>query len=215
MNKVYGVALSPYVRKVQFALESKNAEYEMEFILPFKTPKSYYSKHPMGKIPCFEDEYVTLPDSSIICGYIDDKYPGNSYYPKDFREKARARWYEEYADTRVAEVLTTYYFQNFVKRVSKMGEPDQSVIKAVQRKKEPEMLKYLESIVPQSGFLFADGLMLCDITIVGLFCCGEFAGFSLCEISYPKLAAYIERVKKTPAMQRRLSEEKGLIDALS
>jgi glutathione S-transferase len=202
------------VRKVLFALEYKQADFELVFTLPFKTPKAYLAKHPLAKVPCFEDEYVTLPDSSIICDYLDQKYPANSYYPKDFREKARAKWYEEYADTAVAEVLLTYYFQNFVKSVSGLGHPDAKAIKDVQRKKEPAMLGYLESIAPSSGFLFADGLMLCDIAIVGLFCCAELAEFSLCEQSYPRLSAYIERVKATKAMKKRLEEEAALIKAI-
>ena len=78
MNKVYGVELSPYVRKVLFALESKDQAYELELTLPFKIADSYFSKHPLGKVPCFEDEYVTLPDSSIICDYLDQKYPNST-----------------------------------------------------------------------------------------------------------------------------------------
>lgn len=212
MNKVYGVALSPYVRKVLFALEHKDVAYEIETVLPFKVANDYLEKSPLGKVPCFEDEYITLPDSSVICAYIDNKYPVKSFYPRDFRERAKAQWLEKYADTQLADVTLTYYFQNFVKPVVLKKSSDEALIRAVQQKKEPETLAYLERTLPSSGFLFSDGLMLADVSIVGMLVTGSYAGMTICPVHYPKITAYVDRVSQTAEMQKRLAEEKALLD---
>lgn len=52
------------------------------------------------------DDETTLCDSSVICQYLEDKYPQNALYPAGIVERAQARWLEEFADTRMGEVPT-------------------------------------------------------------------------------------------------------------
>src|SRR5262245_55656969 len=101
MDKVYGVPLSPFVRKVLLLLEFKGIAYENELVMPFSRDPNFLSKSPLAKIPAYEDEYVTLCDSTVICQYLDDKYPQSPLYPRNRVEKARALWFEEYSDSQV------------------------------------------------------------------------------------------------------------------
>ena len=56
---------------------------------------------PLKRIPVLRDtdrpEPNTLPNSSIICDYLEHKYPKPALYPADAFERAKALWYEEYA----------------------------------------------------------------------------------------------------------------------
>jgi glutathione S-transferase len=47
---------------------------------------------------------VTLADSSVICQYLEDRYPEPAAYPTDIADRAEARWLEEFADSRMADV---------------------------------------------------------------------------------------------------------------
>ena len=51
------------------------------------------------------DDRVTLADSSVICEYLEDRHPEPVLYPRDAVSRARARWLEEFADTRMGEVF--------------------------------------------------------------------------------------------------------------
>lgn len=210
MNKVYGVALSPYVRKVLFALEYKEADYHLEMTLPFQTPAAYRDIHPLRKIPGFTDEYLSLPESGIICQYLDEKYPHNSYYPRDFRDRARALWFENYADTRLAEVLLPFWVQRKVMPLL-FGRAGEQRLIARAEKQLPSVARYLEQELGSAGFLFADGLMLCDVAVAGMFKQAAYAGHQLCPVSYPRLTAYLQRVWHTPAFTKRLQDEKAMM----
>lgn len=210
MNTVYGVALSPYVRKVLWALEFKQAEYRVETVVPFQAPSSHFQRHPQGKVPCLEDEYVLLPDSAVICQYVDEKYPGNSYYPRDFREKARALWLEKFADTALAEVFLMFWLQRQVRPVLLNKPCDESAIQRAQRK-APALTAYLEQQLNSEGFLFAEGPMLCDMAIAGIFRHAAYAGFHVDGGQYPRLACYLERVWQTPLFTARLREEADML----
>ena len=63
----------------------------------------------MGKVPVIRDSAMgsdaTLPDSSVICAYLEKKQPNPALYPGEPFSLARALWYEEYADTALAETI--------------------------------------------------------------------------------------------------------------
>src|ERR1700709_2762531 len=103
---VYGSNVSPFVRKGRVVLAEKALEYTLEQINPFVPPPEFLAISPLKRIPVLRDtdlpEPNTLPDSSIICDYLEHKYPANPIYPTDPFQRAKALWYEEYADSAMA-----------------------------------------------------------------------------------------------------------------
>src|SRR4026208_1613599 len=115
MAKVYGVNLSPYVRKVRIVLAEKNVPYELDPVIPVNVSPEYKKISPLGKIPAFEDGGRYLPDSSVICAYPERKPPTPPLYPSDPYEYGRALWFEEYADTALmAEIGPKIFFQKLI-----------------------------------------------------------------------------------------------------
>ena len=49
-----------------------------------------------------------LTDSSVICQYLEDKYPTPSLYPADIVKRAQARWLEEFADNRMGKFYLAF-----------------------------------------------------------------------------------------------------------
>ena len=105
MIRIIGSYLSPYVRKVLVALELKGLPYEIDPIVPFMGDERFSRLSPLRRIPVLIDGDLSLCDSSVICAYLDEAYPERPLLPSDPKDRARARWLEEYADTRLADVL--------------------------------------------------------------------------------------------------------------
>lgn len=96
---VYGGPFSPFVRKVLIVLEHKALDFELNALSPFPPSEELLAINPKGQIPAFTDGDLKLGDSTVICEYLEDQYPQRSLRPSDARDRARARWLEEYCDT--------------------------------------------------------------------------------------------------------------------
>ena len=46
--------------------------------------------HPMGKVPILKDGDLIVPDSSVICAYLERSRPGRPMYPAGAADYARA-----------------------------------------------------------------------------------------------------------------------------
>src|SRR5262245_66590152 len=88
--KLYGAPQSPFVRKVRIALEEKGLPYQLEGPAPHL--------HPMGKMPVLQDGEVVVPDSSVICAYLEKTHPSPALYPEHPGELPRALFPGAYAD---------------------------------------------------------------------------------------------------------------------
>ena len=102
---VYGANMSPFVRKVRVVAGRKGRRLQLEQVNPFAPPPEFLKISPLKRIPVLRDtdlpEPNTLPDSSVICDYLEHKYPSPALYPAEPFARARALWFEEYADTRL------------------------------------------------------------------------------------------------------------------
>src|SRR5258708_5117911 len=118
MRKVIGSSISPFVRKVLLTLEFKELEYEQDPVTPLNLPEGFRRFSPLGKIPGFIDGAVEICDSSVICQYLEDRYPEPGLYPRDPALAAKARWLEEFADFKLLEVLgPPLFFERIVKKM--------------------------------------------------------------------------------------------------
>ena len=131
---LYGASLSPFVRKVRACLLEKQLDYSMELIIPQQQPDWFYQISPLGRIPALRDGDLDLCDSSVICSYLEDKYPASPLlFGQSPAETARIRWFEKYADYEIAPLATFAVFFNRALAKS-MGLPcdEEAVQKALQ-----------------------------------------------------------------------------------
>ena len=207
MSKLYGVPLSPMVRKVLLALELKQIDHELVPVTPFRKPEGFEKISPLKKIPAWEDDKVTLADSTVICEYLEDRYPERALYPQAPEEKAKARWFEEYADTVMLPVLGTVFFERVARKL--VNQPaDEVKVQEILQTKLPTTCTYLESQAPETDFLFGADLQLADIALATHFINLSHAGVQIEPAEYPRLAAYIDRLFQHPAVAHRIAEDK-------
>ena len=124
--QIIGSYVSPYVRKVLACLALKGLDYEIDPITPFYGGDGFERLSPLRRIPVLIDGDLTLCDSSVICAYLDEAYPGRPLLPGTPADRARARWLEEYADTRLGDVfIWGLFYPRFVHPIV-WGEPGDS-----------------------------------------------------------------------------------------
>jgi glutathione S-transferase len=205
--KIIGSFVSPYVRKVLACLELKGLDYRVDPITPFYGNDEFGRLSPLRRIPVLIDKDVALSDSSVICAYLEEVYPKPPLLPPHPKDRARARWLEEYADTRLGDLFIWGLFYQRVVRPLVWGEPgDEARIERTVSEDAPVALDYLEAQLPASGFLFGE-IGLADISVASFFRNAEYAGFTADPERWPRVAGLVSRVLGHPVLAKLLRFE--------
>lgn len=204
---LHGVYGSPFVRKVLAVLAIKNLPYEHIQQMPFARDEEFQKISPIGKIPAIEDGDLTVSDSTVICEYLEEAYPDVAVYPKDPASKARARWYEELGSNTVAELAAGIFFQRFMRPMAFKQDPDEELVAKIIDKKLPPLLDYIETQVPEEGFLYGEDLYVADMSLVSPFVNAGYAGYDIDAQRWPKFAAFAQRVKSHEVFANILEAE--------
>ncbi|MGA9581325.1 MAG: glutathione S-transferase family protein [Allosphingosinicella sp.] len=192
--KIVGSYVSPYVRKVLACLALKGLDYEIDPITPFYGNDEFERLSPLRRIPVLVAGDLTLCDSSVICAWLDEAYPQRPLLPQGPEDRARARWLEEYADTRLGDVfIWGLFYPKFVHPIV-WGEPgDGARIAKTLAEDLPRELDYLEGQLPPDGWLFGDDIGLAEIALATFFRNGAHVGFEPDRERWPAVAAFVER----------------------
>ncbi len=216
MPTVYGVPLSPFVRKVRLALAEKGIEYDLEPVMPMaphNEAPEFRAMSPLGKIPALRDGDFAISDSSVILNYLDRKHPSPSLVPSGAEEAARALWLEELADSKVAESIGPIFFNRIVKPNIMGEDPDQEAIAAAQEAVQTHF-DYVESQLGDSGMLVGDDLTVADIGFGAMLRLYQIAGEEVDAERWPKLAAYHQRLNERPAFAQVFETENAFMASM-
>ncbi len=194
-----GSPVSPYVRKVLAACAVKGIAVELDPISPMMGNDDFERLSPLRRVPVWLEGDLTLCDSSIIVQYIEETRPGPSLWPADPVQRARARWIEEFADTRLFDVLGWRLFFQIALKPRFFGiEADAEVVEKARDVEAPEIFNYLEGQMPEAGFLFGD-LSMADLSLAPAFANARAVQVEVDPARWPRLAAWLERVEaETP-----------------
>jgi glutathione S-transferase len=192
--RIIGSYISPYVRKVLVVLDMKGIAYEIDPIVPFLGDDRFSALSPLRRIPVLIDDQVTLADSSVICQYLEDRYPEPAVYPRAVADRARARWLEEFADTRMGDVFIWRLFNEVAINPFVWGQKtDEARLKRTLEQDVPHVLDYLESQVPAAGFLFGP-VSIGDVALACFFRNAAFARYRVDPARWPRTAGFVGRV---------------------
>jgi glutathione S-transferase len=200
--QIIGSPMSPYVRKVLVCLELKKLDYEIDPIVPFFGDDEFSRLSPLRRIPVLIDDRTSLCDSTVICQYLEDRHPEPALYPRDVAERARARWLEEFADSRMGDVFIWRLFNQVAIKPRVWNEPtDHAVVKQTLEVEIPSVLDYLEKELPAQGFLFGEP-GIADISLACFFRNAAFARYQVDAARWPRTAAFVARTLGLPAFQK-------------
>lgn len=209
MLKLYGVPLSPFARKALLALDYKGLDYENVPTYPGDPSPEFRAISPLGKIPVLEHDDFTVPDTSVICRYLERIAPQHPLYPGDAKLEAQACWLEEFADSRLVEACAGLFRERLLKP-KMMNEPtDEAVVQDILDNTLPAQLAYLESVTPASGYLVGDHLTIADLAVVTCFVQARYGDFDVDPHQYPKLSRYLTQAYGSELLSKRLEAEQA------
>ena len=209
MDKIFGAYLSPFVRKVVLTMEHKGVEFEMVNAAPGMFPEGYELKHPLKKIPTFQDEDICVPDSSVICQYLDDKYPDLKIIPSDPVLKAKALWIEEFSDSKLAETCGgALFFQRFMKPLFGKESNEEMVEKNLNGPMK-DALRYLDNVCleRESSFLVGKTVTVADFAVVSHFINAKYVGYEPDIVEFPNFVAYMNAMRAIDIFANRINAE--------
>lgn len=208
---VVGSFVSPYVRKVLVALDIKGVDYDIDPIVPFYGNERFSQWSPLRRVPVLRDDAVTLADSSVICQYLEDRYPEPRLYPADVAARAEARWLEEFADSRMGDVIIWRLFNQIAIGPAVWGRPaDPALVRKTIDEDIPSVLDYLEGIAPADGFLHGSP-SIANISIATFFRNAAFARFSIDAARWPRTAAFVARTLALPSFAKLVPFEEACL----
>lgn len=124
MLKLYNYAPSPYSARCRIQIYAKDLPITIETMTP-PFPDSFIARNPLKRLPALDIDGFILPESEVICEYLEDLGKGPSLRPDDPKERARMRL--------LSRIVDLYVSPSVVKLVPFLrGTPrDEAVITAV------------------------------------------------------------------------------------
>jgi glutathione S-transferase/RNA polymerase-associated protein len=207
MLTLYGVAISPYVRKVKIALWEKGIPFESRVADPFLgiLPDTFVAASPRLEVPVLVDDDLSIFDSTIILEYLEDAYPNPPLRPAAPADRARARMLEEIADTQLEAAIWALGEIRFFKRaVGAQAEHLTAAAQSAIGRHFDRLERELASRPYLSGLAFGTGdlALVPPVTAAAFFGMGPGSG-------HPRLSDWLRR------MQERDSVQKDATDVLA
>jgi glutathione S-transferase len=214
---LFGAHVSPYVRKTRLVLAFKNIKYSHIAVVPFGSgqPAEFKENSPLGKIPLLKFGEQYIPDSSVICSFLERQVSSPSMLPANNLEITQAQWLEVYADTFMVSSIGGHLFaEKILAPAIFKREPVQSDIDKALNEEIPAIFDYL------SKELKGDYLVGNQVTIADIAVCSVFVAMHHCQVKcdpakWPELAAYIDRVTSLDFFQKIITEEQMILKVLA
>lgn len=213
---LYGSTLSPFVRKTLAFATEKGLTLDLVPGGMGRGGSAFEEASPFRKMPGFRDpgadggKDFTISDSSAIVQYLEAKYPAPSLIPADPANRARAIWYDEFADTIVGKMMGALFFNRVVapKFLKQPGDP--AAADAAERDELPPILDYLERVI-DGPFLVAGRITLADLAVASPFVNLGHIGISPDPQRWSKTAAYIAAIHARPSFAPVIAAEQTLL----
>lgn len=207
---VYGNSLSPFVRKTMAFAAEKGQAVELVAAGMGGGPPEFKEASPFGKMPGFKDGDFLISDSSAIATYLEAVKPDPNLIPTEPKARARAIWFDEFADTILANAAGAIFFNKIVAPKFMNREGDQAAIEAG-KVQLPNLFAYLERTIPSSGFLVEDRISLADIAVASPFQNLNLTGDGVDAAAFPKTAKYVEAILSRPSYAGMVAQERAML----
>jgi glutathione S-transferase len=131
MRVLYHIPLSPYARKVRLVLAEKRLPYELRLEKMWERRPDYLELNPACTVPTLvEDNGLVIPDSGVICEYLEEAYPDSILLGRTLAERIEVRRLAAWFDGKfAAEVTNALYGEKYLRRLTGRGNPDPATIR--------------------------------------------------------------------------------------
>lgn len=169
------------------------------------TPE-YLAKNPNGLIPTLEeDDGFVLWESHAIVRYLAAKHGSGSFWPEDFRRRADADRWMDWATTTATPAINPIFVRLILKPAP--APPAAELHAMIARTQAP--LALLSEVVMRHDYVAGDHLTAGDIPIGMML--NRWFSLPIDRPEYPALDAYYARLKTRPAYVRHVVEAPPVI----
>ncbi len=206
MRILHHLTLSPYCRKVRLALAEKRLGFELKTEKVWERTDAFLAMNPAGTVPVLEEESgLVVPDSAVICEYLEDAYPDTPLLGATLAERVEVRrlvaWFDGKFD---AEVTRPLNGQKYLKRLAAAGHPDAGALRSGYAHLR-EHLPYLGWLAETRKWLAGDAFSLADLAAAAHLSVLDFMGDVDWTVSAGAREWYA-RVKSRPSFRPLLSD---------
>lgn len=160
--KLYNLDASPYAARVRMLLRAKEARIELVAPPGGAGSDAYRAINPLGKIPALVlDDGRILPESEVICGYLDEVLGGPSLYPKDPAKRAQVALIVRLADIYLSPGLNDFFKVLFT-------DPTDRIAIAATLPEMARGLKYLDLYVAPAAYAAHGCFSMADCALAPL-----------------------------------------------
>ena len=157
--KLHGGLASPYVARVVLFARLKGITLVPQMPAGGIKSPEYLAKNPMGKMPVLEADGAVIPESEVICEYLEDLHPGTGGLPGTPAERARARLISRIHDVYLSSAVTTLF------RNLNPTRRDEAAVASAKASAEAGF-GYLEHFVSASPYAAGSQLSLADCALL-------------------------------------------------
>jgi len=157
--KLYNVFLSPFAARCRIQIYAKNLPIELVDPPGGLHSASYDAITPIGKVPCLDADGFVLPESELICEYLEDLFPEPSLRPASPEDRARTRLVSRLCDLYLNPPMSVLFGQ------LNPNSRDENL--ASEKAKEVRMaLALLDHYVESDGLVVGNKLSLGDCALM-------------------------------------------------
>jgi glutathione S-transferase len=219
---LHGTVVSPFVRKVRVFCLEKGIPFETSELSPAEHAARLRAMSPLGKIPILEEDGELIPDSSVICLYLERARPSPPLLPEAPRDYARALFLDEWADTKAPEAFHPALVERLIAPRLLGREPDEARVARARSEAAPPILDWLEKqlglenqigLERQAGEgagLVGGRFGLADCAVGAQLQSWALAGEAIDAARWPRVRAYADAILARPsfrAMEQALARQ--------
>ncbi len=206
MRYLFHLPLSPYCRKVRLVLAEKRLPFELRVERAWERREEYLQLNPAGTVPTLvEDNDLAIPDSNVICEYLDEAYPDNTVVGHTLGERVEVRrlvaWFDGKFD---AEVTRNLNGEKYIKRLAGRGHPDATALRNGYTALR-EHLQYLGWLAETRKWLAGATISLADFAAAAHISVLDFQGDIDWNVS-PSAREWYARMKSRPGFRALLND---------
>ena len=132
MRLLYHLPLSPFSRKVRLVLGEKRLAFELKAEKVWDRRDAYLELNPASTVPTLvEENGLVVPDSGVICEYLEEAYPDTPLLGHTLAERVEVRRLVAWFDGKFGdEVTRNLLAEKMMKRQLGRGNPDAGALRA-------------------------------------------------------------------------------------
>ncbi|MDR3521956.1 MAG: glutathione S-transferase family protein [Acidocella sp.] len=206
MRVLYHLPLSPYSRKVRLVLAEKRLPFELRVEKSWQRRPEYLALNPAATVPTLvEDNGLVIPDSAVICEYLDEAYPDTNLMGRTIAERVEVRRLATWFDHKFSdEVGRNLLWEKSMKQALGLGAPEAGALRAGYANIKNH-LNYIGWLAENRKWLAGANLSVADFAAAAFLSSLDFLGDVDWTLSAPAKDWYA-RMKSRPSFRAILAD---------